>query len=49
MIYTDKALEAAVYLSKRYITDHFLPDKALHNSEHRQPQLPLYERFRGTL
>ncbi|MCD6551569.1 ATP-dependent Clp protease ATP-binding subunit, partial [Thermotoga sp.] len=29
VIYTDKALEAAVYLSKRYITDHFLPDKAI--------------------
>lgn len=27
--YTDSALEAAVYLSKRYITDHFLPDKAI--------------------
>ncbi|PHJ12143.1 Clp protease ClpX, partial [Fervidobacterium sp. SC_NGM5_G05] len=27
--YTDKALEAAVYLSQRYITDHFLPDKAI--------------------
>jgi len=27
--YTDKALETAVYLSKRYITDHFLPDKAI--------------------
>jgi len=27
--YTDNALEAAVYLSKRYITDHFLPDKAI--------------------
>ena len=27
--YTDGALEAAVYLSKRYITDHFLPDKAI--------------------
>lgn len=29
VIYTDKALEAAVYLSKRYITDHYLPDKAI--------------------
>ncbi|MBO8160791.1 MAG: ATP-dependent Clp protease ATP-binding subunit [Thermosipho sp. (in: Bacteria)] len=27
--YTEKALEAAVYLSQRYITDHFLPDKAI--------------------
>ncbi|AEH50716.1 ATP-dependent Clp protease ATP-binding subunit [Pseudothermotoga thermarum] len=27
--YSDMALEAAVYLSKRYITDHFLPDKAI--------------------
>ncbi|SHH37390.1 ATP-dependent Clp protease ATP-binding subunit [Thermosipho atlanticus] len=27
--YSDKALEAAVYLSQRYITDHFLPDKAI--------------------
>ncbi|MGQ9855488.1 MAG: ATP-dependent Clp protease ATP-binding subunit [Fervidobacterium sp.] len=27
--YTDKSLEAAVYLSQRYITDHFLPDKAI--------------------
>ncbi len=29
VIYTDRALEAAVYLSQRYITDHFLPDKAI--------------------
>lgn len=27
--YTDEALEAAVYLSQRYISDHFLPDKAI--------------------
>lgn len=27
--YTDHSLEAAVYLSQRYITDHFLPDKAI--------------------
>lgn len=27
--YSEKALEAAVYLSQRYITDHFLPDKAI--------------------
>jgi len=27
--YSDAALEAAVYLSKRYITDHYLPDKAI--------------------
>ncbi len=27
--YSETALEAAVYLSKRYITDHFLPDKAI--------------------
>ncbi|QTA38125.1 ATP-dependent Clp protease ATP-binding subunit [Thermosipho ferrireducens] len=27
--YTEEALEAAVYLSQRYITDHFLPDKAI--------------------
>ena len=27
--YTDEALKAAVTLSKRYITDHFLPDKAI--------------------
>ncbi|MDY0122493.1 MAG: ATP-dependent Clp protease ATP-binding subunit ClpA [Sulfurimonas sp.] len=27
--YTDKALKAAVALSKRYITDRFLPDKAI--------------------
>jgi ATP-dependent Clp protease ATP-binding subunit ClpC len=27
--YTDDALEAAVYLSNRYITDRFLPDKAI--------------------
>jgi ATP-dependent Clp protease ATP-binding subunit ClpC len=27
--YTDEALEAAVYLSNRYITDRFLPDKAI--------------------
>lgn len=27
--YTDKALKAAVELSKRYITDRFLPDKAI--------------------
>ena len=27
--YTEKALEAAVFLSQRYITDHFLPDKAI--------------------
>ncbi|MCW8896344.1 ATP-dependent Clp protease ATP-binding subunit ClpA [Sulfurimonas sp.] len=29
VIYTDKALKAAVELSKRYITDRFLPDKAI--------------------
>ncbi len=29
VIYTDRALESAVYLSQRYITDHFLPDKAI--------------------
>ncbi len=28
-IYTDKAIEAAVYLSDRYITDRALPDKAI--------------------
>jgi ATP-dependent Clp protease ATP-binding subunit ClpC len=27
--YTDEALEAAVYLSNRYISDRFLPDKAI--------------------
>jgi ATP-dependent Clp protease ATP-binding subunit ClpC len=27
--YTDKAIEGAVYLSDRYITDRFLPDKAI--------------------
>ncbi|HOA17530.1 MAG TPA: ATP-dependent Clp protease ATP-binding subunit, partial [Fervidobacterium sp.] len=27
--YTDHSLEAAVYLSQRYITDHYLPDKAI--------------------
>jgi len=27
--YTDEAIKAAVSLSKRYITDHFLPDKAI--------------------
>ncbi|WP_448376623.1 ATP-dependent Clp protease ATP-binding subunit [Fervidobacterium sp.] len=27
--YTEKSLEAAVFLSQRYITDHFLPDKAI--------------------
>ena len=27
--YTDEALKAAVSLSRRYITDHFLPDKAI--------------------
>jgi len=27
--YTDEALEASVYLSQRYISDHFLPDKAI--------------------
>jgi len=27
--YTDEAIEAAVYLSDRYITDKFLPDKAI--------------------
>ncbi len=27
--YTDEALKAAVVLSRRYITDHFLPDKAI--------------------
>ena len=27
--YSDSALEAAVYLSKRYISDRFLPDKAI--------------------
>ncbi len=27
--YTEEALKAAVTLSKRYITDHFLPDKAI--------------------
>ncbi len=27
--YTDEAINAAVTLSKRYITDHFLPDKAI--------------------
>jgi ATP-dependent Clp protease ATP-binding subunit ClpC len=27
--YTDEALEAAVYLSDRYVTDRFLPDKAI--------------------
>ncbi|MCD6450426.1 MAG: ATP-dependent Clp protease ATP-binding subunit [Thermotogaceae bacterium] len=27
--YTDDAIKAAVTLSKRYITDHFLPDKAI--------------------
>ncbi|MBN2782771.1 MAG: ATP-dependent Clp protease ATP-binding subunit ClpA [Campylobacterales bacterium] len=29
VIYTDKALKSAVNLSKRYITDRFLPDKAI--------------------
>ena len=29
MSYTDEALEAAVYQSSRYITDRFLPDKAI--------------------
>ncbi|MDA7817881.1 ATP-dependent Clp protease ATP-binding subunit ClpA [Sulfurimonas sp.] len=29
VIYTDKALKTAVELSKRYITDRFLPDKAI--------------------
>jgi len=29
IIYTDKALKSAVTLSKRYITDRFLPDKAI--------------------
>lgn len=29
VIYTDKALKSAVELSKRYITDRFLPDKAI--------------------
>ncbi len=29
LIYTNKALKAAVNLSKRYITDRFLPDKAI--------------------
>ncbi len=29
LIITDSALEQAVYLSKRYITDRFLPDKAI--------------------
>ena len=28
-IYTDAALKAAVYLSDRYITGRFLPDKAI--------------------
>lgn len=27
--YTEKALEAAVYLAQRYVTDQFLPDKAI--------------------
>ncbi len=27
--YTDSALEAAVHFSRRYITDHYLPDKAI--------------------
>uniref|UniRef100_A0A7V3VTM8 ATP-dependent Clp protease ATP-binding subunit n=1 Tax=candidate division WOR-3 bacterium TaxID=2052148 RepID=A0A7V3VTM8_UNCW3 len=29
VIYSDEALEAAAYLSDRYITDRFLPDKAI--------------------
>jgi len=29
VVYTDEALEAAAYLSDRYITDRFLPDKAI--------------------
>ncbi len=29
IIYTDKALKTAIELSKRYITDRFLPDKAI--------------------
>jgi ATP-dependent Clp protease ATP-binding subunit ClpC len=29
IIYTDESLEAAAYLSNRYITDRFLPDKAI--------------------
>ncbi|HBI38069.1 MAG: hypothetical protein A2015_01185 [Spirochaetes bacterium GWF1_31_7] len=29
VIYTDKAIEQAVILSKRYITDRFMPDKAI--------------------
>ena len=29
VLYTDKALKSAVELSKRYITDRFLPDKAI--------------------
>jgi ATP-dependent Clp protease ATP-binding subunit ClpC len=29
ILYTDESLEAAAYLSNRYITDRFLPDKAI--------------------
>lgn len=29
VVYTEKALEAAVYLSQRYVPDQFLPDKAI--------------------